>query len=265
MDAPLFRSAAIDARRRAPYSDRLRLSPAGLRLAAIVAVVVLIALGGFVTLAEVPRRATARGYLAPEGGLVRIHPPVMAQVSRLEVAEGDEIHEGQPLALIRELTGGAARREHLIRAPLAGRVAQLVIHHGSSVHPSRPLLTVIPRGAELQAILLVAPRDVGLIRRGQEVVLRIDAFPHRRYGTLAARVVEIAEGATLPGEIDSPVATTEAHYRVIAVLAAQGIGSGRRSEPLQPDLTFDADIVLERAPLITRLLEPLYDRSGATP
>jgi len=262
--APLFRREALDARRRVAFGERLRVSPAGLRVAAIAALTVLLLLGAFAALAEVPRRATARGYLAPVGGLVRIHPPFPGQVTRLEVAEGDAVHARQPLLAYRDLSGSLPH-DQVIRAPIAGRIALLGVHLGSAVHPARPVLTIVPRDAALEAVLLVAPRDAGLIRRGQEVMLRVDAFPHRRYGTLAARVVEIAESATLPGEVEAPVAMAEAGYRVVARLAAQQVGSGARRAALRTDLTFDADIVLERAPLIARLLDPLRDRSADAP
>lgn len=263
MDAPLFRAEAVEARRRPAHGERLRLGTSGFTLAATAAAITLAALLAFAWVAELPRRATVRGYLAPDLGLARVHPATAGVVMRIEVVEGDEVSAGQPLVAVRDPTPGASRRDNVLRAPIAGRVAQLAVRQGDAVTPQRAVATVVPRGATLLAVLMIAPRDVGLVRPGQRAVLRVDAFPHRRYGALSARVREVPESASLPGELTVPLPTAEAWYRVLATLEPQATDGRIARQALRPDLSLDADIVLERAPLWTRLFEPAPDAADA--
>ena len=104
---------------------------------------------------------------------------------------------------------------------------------------------------------MVPTRAGGLLEPGQSVVLRLDAFPYQRFGVQHARIVQVAGSVVLPGDTDSPVGLSEPVYRVRARLATQSVDGYGQRWPLRTDLTFDADVVFERAPLIARLLDPL--------
>ena len=251
----LFRSEAIDARRAPQLGEPLLPNPLAHSVAAIGALVCLCAGIAFVTLLEVPRRATVRGYLVPNLGVVRIHPPQTTTLLALSVVEGQRVVAGQLLAVL--ATPHGSRRELVLRAPVAGMVTAIAVQVGAAVSPGRPLLAMLPDGARLEARLLVPSRDAGLLQLDQAVVLRLDAFPYQRFGMQRGRVRSVARSIQLPGEVEGPVALEAPAYAVVVTLEAEAVRAYGREWPLRPGLLLEADIILERTPLYRRLLDPL--------
>lgn len=80
----------------------------------------------------------------------------------------------------------AALRTRLTRltAPVSGTVQQLAVHTaGGVVTEAQPLLVIVPEHAEVIAEVVVENKDVGFVRAGQDVVVKLETFPYTRYGT----------------------------------------------------------------------------------
>ena len=251
----LFRGEAIDARRAPSYAEPLLHDPTAHTIAAIAAIVCLAVGVALVALLEVPRRATVRGFIAPDLGVVRIHPPLATTLRMLAVVEGERVGVGQLLAVLAAPIG--SYREPALRAPVAGTVTMIAAQVGASVSPNRPLLALLPEGATLEAQLLVPSRDAGLLRPAQAVVLRLDAFPYQRFGVQRGRVRTVAGSIQLPGEVEGPVALDAPAYTVVVALESVSVRAYGRDWPLRPGLLLEADVILERVPLYRRLLDPL--------
>jgi multidrug efflux pump subunit AcrA (membrane-fusion protein) len=251
----LFRHEAIQARRAPEYGEPLLPSSLAHSVAACAAIACLAAGIALVVLLEVPRRATVRGYIAPDLGLVRIHPPLATTLRMLAVTEGERVGVGQLLAVLAAPIG--SHREPVLRAPVAGTVTTIAAQAGATVSPNRPLLALLPEGATLEAHLLVPSRDAGLLRSNQAVVLRLDAFPYQRFGAQRGRVRSVAGSIQLPGEVEGPVALDAPAYSVVVALESASVHAYQREWPLRPGLLLEADVILERVPLYRRLLDPL--------
>ena len=79
-------------------------------------------------------------------------------------------------------------RWRVIRAPAAGRIAELAaIGAGTFVQPGERLGTLVPE-AGLKAVAGFRPAEAGRIRPGQRASMRLEGFPWTEYGTLTARV-----------------------------------------------------------------------------
>lgn len=81
----------------------------------------------------------------------------------------------------------AERKEYFVVAPTDGIVTAVRARVGDVLTPSQPVLQVAQR-SELRAELLVSAADIGLIRTGMPVRLKIDAFPHEQFGDLPGTV-----------------------------------------------------------------------------
>jgi HlyD family secretion protein len=57
-------------------------------------------------------------------------------------------------------------------------------------------MEISPDGT-LYAECYIQPRDIGLIRVGQQAVLQVDAFNYNEWGLLQAQVIDIAHDVTL--------------------------------------------------------------------
>lgn len=162
----------------------------------------------------------------------------------------------------RERAEAAARGAQVLRSPVNGRVTAMQINRGQMVDASRPLLTIVPEGAELKAELFVPSRAIGFVKPGQRVKLMIDAFPFQHFGTQQGVIDTVSQTVLAPNEILGAVALKEPAYRVTVRLDRQTVAAYGQAIPLQPDMSLQADITLEQRSLIAWLLNPLISARG---
>lgn len=83
-----------------------------------------------------------------------------------------------------------------LRSPVDGVVQQLAIHTlGGVVQPAQQLMVIVPSHSTLEAEVMVLNKDVGFVRNGQHVEVKIDSFPYTRYGTITAEVSHVSKDA----------------------------------------------------------------------
>ncbi|MCP9270393.1 HlyD family secretion protein [Xenorhabdus sp. XENO-1] len=127
-----------------------------------------------------------------------------ADIIALEMEMGTVIHkiEEKINDTYREITqifqelvqlDGTERIE--ITSPIDGKVAGVDKMPGDSIKHGDVLAVIIPDGAMPVIRLQVGAESAGEIKIGQEVKLRIAAYPWRRYGKFTATVVSVSEAA----------------------------------------------------------------------
>ncbi len=73
-----------------------------------------------------------------------------------------------------------------MRSPCDAVVHEIAPYQeGSGVREAEALVTLIPLGVPLEAEVDIQPQDMGRVRVGDEVKLKLDAFPFQQHGTLA--------------------------------------------------------------------------------
>jgi len=145
-----------------------------------------------------------------------------------------------------------------VTAPSGTRVAAIPVRPGETVAPGETIAVLIPEGGHLIAELYLPTRAVGFIEPGQEVQLRIDAFPHQRFGTAQATITSVSRTVLAPEEAAIPgLALAEPVFRVEAALDQTEIEAYGDVIPLQPGLIVSADIIIDRRNLIEWLFDPL--------
>ncbi|MXR67690.1 HlyD family efflux transporter periplasmic adaptor subunit [Shewanella sp. JBTF-M18] len=151
---------------------------------------------------------------------------------------------------------------YVIRAAEAGTVAAIQIVEGEFIATNRPLMSLIPQGAELVAELLLPTRSAGFVREGDEARLRFDAFPYQRFGFLESHISRIDKALLLDGEARVPVNLSEPVYRIRTQLSKQDMLAYGEAFPLKSGMLLEADIVLDRRSLLDWLLDPIYSLKG---
>ena len=92
----------------------------------------------------------------------------------------------------------AGQRDRLmtLRAPVSGTVQQLAVHTvGGVVTPAQALLVVVPSEEALEVEATVLNKDIGFVRPGQAVTVKVESFPYTRYGYLTGKVVSVSHDA----------------------------------------------------------------------
>lgn len=144
------------------------------------------------------------------------------------------------------------RTQRSITAPLAGSVHALRISgDGQFVAGGTEILQLIPRGATFVAKLAIPDKDISRVRSGLPVLLRLDAFPEREYGTLAGTVESVPLTATLPGPGQPPV------YEVVVRLQRQAIGKGKEEYPFRIGMMVEGRIITRHESMLTNAVRKL--------
>ena len=83
-----------------------------------------------------------------------------------------------------------------LRAPVSGVVQKVdVTTVGQVVTPAQSLVTIVPDGTPLVVEATVSNEDIGYLKVGQPVEVKVDTFPFQRYGSLKGTLVSISPDA----------------------------------------------------------------------
>jgi HlyD family secretion protein len=182
------------------------------------------------------------------------------QTERVEVASQYE-RARQELAKV-------AHRHALLelRAPAEGTVKDLATHTAGTVAaPGTILMTLVPRDERMVAEVWVGNADVGFVRPGQSVKLKLAPFQFQKYGMAEGTVKQVSADATEApssntrsdtlGGRDRPMGPLS--YRALVELHAQQLAADGRSYPLAPGMQVAAEIHLGTRTVVEYLLSPL--------
>jgi hemolysin D len=161
-----------------------------------------------------------------------------------------------------------ARRRQLqqLTSPIDGIVQQLVVHTvGGVVQPAQPLMVVVPEAGGIAIDAQVLNRDIGFVREGQHVRVKLEAFPFTDYGIVEG-VVETISRDAVPSEApqaDQQNANARAApapslvYGARIRLLRNYVTVGGRRQPIGPGLAVQAEIRTGRRRIIQYLLSPI--------
>lgn len=161
------------------------------------------------------------------------------------------------LSIERQLAEAERQKSIVVRAPIAGVIAATTVHVGMAVTPNRQVLSIIPVGEQLQAELLVPAHAAGLIKEGQDVRLRYDAFPYQKFGMYRGRISMISRTILNPEDHVGPVRLPVPAFRVVAQLESQAVVAYGETFQLQPGLTLQADLIRDRRRIIEWIFDPV--------
>jgi len=173
-------------------------------------------------------------------------------------------------SLDQEIAEAEAQREMVIAAPQNATVTALRAASGGSIASGAPLMTLVPAGAQLEALLYGPSRTIGFVRPGQRVQVRYEAYPYQKFGLYEGVVKSVSRAPVGAAELVSdqigPHATGSAEpvYRVTVTLASQTAAAYGEAAPLQPGMKLQADVLIETRRLHEWILDPLYSLSGRT-
>lgn len=160
-------------------------------------------------------------------------------------------------SLVQQRAQMKGEKSYVINAPISGRVTAIQAAQGKTARPNVALMTIIPEGSDLEAVLYAPTRAIGFVKKGQETRLLLDAFPYQRFGSFEATISEVSRTVLDPREADVPFQMEEPVYKVRAKLRKQAVNAFGENVPLQPGMTLTGNIVLERQSFLDWILTPL--------
>jgi HlyD family secretion protein len=156
-------------------------------------------------------------------------------------------------------------REHLeLRAPQAGVVKELATATiGAVVQPGTVLLSLVPRNEPLVAEVSIQNEDIGFVRQGQPVRVKLATYPFQKYGTLEGIVRTVIADSSEPqnakksADPSSDAGTPQLGFKATIELHTQALRAGEASFPLAAGMQLSAEIVEGRRTVLEYLLSPV--------
>jgi multidrug resistance efflux pump len=137
-----------------------------------------------------------------------------------------------------------------------GLITKVHIKKGEIVSPGAPLVTLIKNTSVLEGHAFVENKDIGHLKRGQEVKIKYFAYPYQEYGIHEGEIVEIATTPSgLPGK--------ESKYQLTIALRDHTIRkggkakTGKEGKPLDVGLEGIAEIKTGAKRFIEILFSPI--------
>ena len=159
----------------------------------------------------------------------------------------------------------ARRRSALVdlRAPQDAVVLDVNQHYslGSVIEAAQTLVTLVPLATPLEAEANVEAADIGDVRVGDPVRIKLQAFPFQRHGLLEGKVVTVSDDALPPdGATPSPGRTGVAGklaYRARIALTKTTLRDVRPDLKLLPGMTLTAEIKVGGRTVLSYILYPI--------
>lgn len=185
-------------------------------------------------------------------------------------------------ALVQDVVKAQLKRERTaLKAPISGTVQQLAVTTlGQVVTAGQPLMVVVPTDGPIEVEAQVQNKDIGFVLPGQEAVVKIDAFPFTRYGSIDGKVVRVSRDAVddreagggsdalsvARGQGLNPVTGTQKTQNLIfpvtVALSQTFIKADGKDVALTPGMTATVEIRTGRRRVIDYLLSPVRETTS---
>jgi HlyD family secretion protein len=142
-----------------------------------------------------------------------------------------------------------------LTAPVDAVVLDIAkLSQGSIAREAEPLFTLVPLNEELVAEVQIESADVGYVKQGDPVHIKVDAYPFQRHGTLDATVTTISADAF---RRENDATGTSGYYLSRIALGAAKLKKMPERSTLLPGMTLTAEIVVGKRSVMSYLLWPL--------
>ena len=138
-----------------------------------------------------------------------------------------------------------------IASPVRGVIKGLKVHTTGGVIPAGAIiLNIVPLDEKLIVETRIATRDIGHIKIGQPVTVKVTTYDYARYGGISGKLKEIS-ASTFLDEKGIP------YYQGIIELDRTYVGNDPERNKVLPGMTVQADIKTGRKTLLDYLLKPI--------
>lgn len=143
------------------------------------------------------------------------------------------------------------QRQQTLVAPVDGTVQQLAVHTvGGVVTPAQALMMIAPEDYEAEIEAVLENKDVGFVKVGQHVEVKLETFPFTRYGTLPGIVTFVSNDAVLDD-------TRGLVFPARIKLEKASMRVDEREVRLTPGMASSAEIAIGRRSVMEFFLDPI--------
>ncbi len=146
-------------------------------------------------------------------------------------------------------------RTRTLTAPSDGTVQELDIHTiGGVVEPGQTLMRIAPAGVGVEVDAKLPNKDVGFVRSGMPVAVKVETFPFTRYGLIRGVVTGVSNDAVSEKRPDG---SEELTYAMRVKLSRDTMNIDGRTVRLEPGMAVTAEVKTGHRRVIQYVLSPL--------
>lgn len=139
-----------------------------------------------------------------------------------------------------------------IRSPVDGVVKGLEVHTvGGVIAPGRQLMAIVPANSELFAEVKISPNDIGHIKVGFPVIIKITSYDFSRYGSISGTVTGLS-ATTFANE------QGQTFYKGLINMEKNYVGNNPKQNLILPGMIVNADIITGEKTLLAYFLKPIH-------
>lgn len=142
-----------------------------------------------------------------------------------------------------------------LRAPSDAIVQQIAkLSVGSVLSEAVPLFTLVPVNAPLQAEVAIDARDIGFVRDGDPVSIKVEAYNYLRHGTVQGHVKLISED-TFKQDEDNKQTPVRPYYRALVTIDKVALANVPQGFKLNTGMPVTADVKVGERTLLSYLTQ----------
>jgi HlyD family secretion protein/adhesin transport system membrane fusion protein len=122
---------------------------------------------------------------------------------------------------------------------------------GGVIPPGGVLLDLVPIGRELIVEARLQPSDIGQVRIGQDVAVKVSTYDFARFGSVPGKLTYLS-----PSTLVDPQG--RAYYKALVALEKDHVGDDPKRNLVLPGMTVLADIKTDERTVLRYLLNPVY-------
>jgi hemolysin D len=189
-----------------------------------------------------------------QSALAEVEKNYRAMVSEFQQTKQAELSatETKAASFVQDMTKAGQKTDlQRLTTPIDGVVQQLAVHTvGGVVTPAQQLLIVVSQDHPVEVEAQVENKDVGFVKEGQQVEIKVETFPFTLYGTIPGRVLTVSDDA----------ATVEKGglvYPTLVTMEGGTIQVEGKPVNLSPGMAVTVEIKISQRRVIEYLLSPL--------
>jgi membrane fusion protein len=153
-------------------------------------------------------------------------------------------------------------QSYVVYAPIDGIISSVIYENGQYINLTKPLAKIIPTNADLTALIYVPVKQSGFLENKSNLIIRFDAYPYPRFGTVNANIYEISQSILTDLDEDKPIKVGGPYYKVKAKLDNQFISLYGQEKKIQHGMTISAVIIGAKRKIWQWILDPIYSFYG---
>lgn len=144
-------------------------------------------------------------------------------------------------------------RNLVVRAPVAGIIQDIAVASpGQSVGSNQPIMKLVPTGGGLVVEAKVQNQDIGYVRIGQPVKVKVHAYDFLRYGMLAGQIEQIDADAVIDPK------TGALTYGIMVRTDSAELAEGLAKVKVVPGMAVDVDLMVGERTILSYLTDRIF-------